>query len=629
MFSLTPNLQGRIVSSKYPRIPIKSLSDIEAVEQECKLQDRYDVRSTYDVIRQSAHHFSDAAAIIFIPGSTGPLHVREISYLQLSQAVTGTANFLHKLGVGCSDVVSFILPNLVETHFINLGAQAAGISNPINPLLNVEHTAEILRAANTRVLFAFSADEDLWTKAVRLKSMVPSIDHLIGVGGPTGDFLNFDELLSESAVDELTSGRIINENEIAAYYHTGGSTGAPKLARHTHKMEVYEAWAFSYLTALSPQDRFAVGLPLFHVHAAIPNSLAVFFAGATQILLGAGGYRDAAIVDGFWGIVKKYHVTAFSSVPTVFGTLMSKDIDRAATKLIRFAMCGSAPLAIELAKKILKLTGISILEAYGLTEGTCVSTLSPLDGERRFGSIGLRYPYQDMKVVHFNEGEAVECSNGVAGHVVIRGPNVFPGYLQDKMNHGVLLHDGWLDTGDLGRRDSEGYFWLTGRAKDVIKRSGHTIDPSIIEECLFGHPAVLLAAAVGRPDPKVGEMPICFVTLHPGKHVAPDELRQFARETIGDRAAVPAEVIVIEEMPVTTVGKIFKPGLRDRSLRSAICSELSDLQIDNPLIEIVDQANLGLRVVVILKSETELASVRERLSMFTFPIDVRVSPANV
>lgn len=617
------------MSPKYPRNLIKRLTDIEAVEQECQLQDRYDARSTYDVIKHSARLFPDAPAIIFIPGSTGSLDGREISYLQLFRAVTGTANFLHKLGVGGSDVVSFILPNLVETHFINLGAQVAGISNPVNPLLNVEHTAQILRAANTRVLFAFSADEDLWSKAVRLKSIVPSIEYLIEVGQPSGDFQNFDELLSGSTVDELVSGRVINENEIAAYYHTGGSTGAPKLARHTHKMEVYEAWAFAYLTALSPQDRFAVGLPLFHVHAAIPNSLAVFFAGATQILLGAGGYRDVAIVDGFWEIVKKHRVTAFSSVPTVFGTLMSKDIDLSATKLIRFAMCGSAPLAIELAKKILKLTGISILEAYGLTEGTCVSTLSPLDGERRFGSIGLRYPYQDMKVVHFNEGKTEECSDGVAGHVIIRGPNVFPGYLQHEMNQGVLLDDGWLDTGDLGRRDSDGYFWLTGRAKDVIKRSGHSIDPSIIEECLFGHPAVLLAAAVGRPDPKVGEMPICFVTLHPGKYVAPDELRQFARETIGDRAAVPAEVIIIEEMPVTTVGKIFKPGLRNRSVRSAICSELSDLPIDNPSVAILDEENLGLRVVVTVKSESELASVKDRLSMFTFPIDVRVSTADV
>jgi fatty-acyl-CoA synthase len=188
------------------------------------------------------------------------------------------------------------------------------------------------------------------------------------------------------------------------------------------------------------------------------------------------------------------------------------------------------------------------------------------------GSIGFRIPYQQMKTVAFDaEGRyARDCAVDEIGHLVIKGPNVFPGYTDEKANRGIWIGDGWLDTGDLARQDADGRFWLTGRQKDLIIRGGHNLDPSMIEEAMMRHPAVELAAAVGKPDAYAGELPVVYVTLRSGCVASADELLAFAKATIPERAAAPGEVIVRESIPVTAVGKVFKPELRYDAARRVL-----------------------------------------------------------
>jgi fatty-acyl-CoA synthase len=222
---------------------------------------------------------------------------------------------------------------------------------------------------------------------------------------------------------------------------------------------------------------------------------------------------------------------------------------------------------------------MKILEGYGLTEGTCASAVNPYHGERKIGSIGLHHPYQEMKVFIVNdEGKFVrEAKTDEIGSVCIKGPNVFKGYLDERHNIGIWPKEGWLNTGDLGRQDSDGYFWITGRKKELIIRGGHNIDPAAIEEPLYAIPGVQTAAAVGGPDPYAGEVPVAYVQLQNDANLTPEEILNDLRQTIGERAAIPKQVIIVDQIPLTPVGKIFKPALRWDAIKRVYEEELRQL----------------------------------------------------
>ena len=232
-----------------------------------------------------------------------------------------------------------------------------------------------------------------------------------------------------------------------------------------------------------------------------------------------------------------------------------------------------------------------------MTEVHCYSTMNPMHGERRAGSVGLPLPYLQVRVADVAPDGTIrgDCKLGEIGHVLMRGPQVTPGYLDPRHNAGAMLADGWLDSGDLGRLDAEGYLWLTGRSKDLIIRGGHNIDPLMIEEALIRHPAVETAAAVGLPDSYAGELPMAFVQLRPGAEATPDELREFCRKEIPERAAVPVQVVPIPVMPLTGVGKIFKPALRLEAAKRAFDAALAPLRTNGVTAEVTvrDDASHG------------------------------------
>lgn len=577
-------------------VSLARLSDIQAFEQQYPLAERDLPGSTYELLQRAAERFADLPALCFLPTGSIEDQPWRISYAELFAKVTQTANALHRLGLRPGQAVSFLLPNLPQTHFVIWGAEAAGIVNAINPLLEPEHIAELIRASNTSVLVTLAPfpGTDLWQKVAALADFLPQMPTIVtvdlanllpepqrsAVGAqrppmPAG-VLDFDELLAAAPADHLESGRVIQPDDIASYFHTGGTTGTPKLAPHSHFNEVAMAKIIGLHGRYVPGDVLLCGLPLFHVNGVMVTGLAAFHYGAQVLLAGPQGYRNPALIKDFWKLVERYRVSSFSGVPTIYAALLQIPNDGIDVSSLRFALCGAAPMPVELIRQFEARTGLRIIEGYGLTEGTCATACNPYEGERRPGSIGLRLPYCQVKIVVLDSAGNYwrDAATDEPGTLCLRGPTVFKGYLQADKNTGIWLDGDWFNTGDLGRIDADGYIWLTGRSKDLIIRGGHNIDPQMIEEALHRHPCVALAAAVGKPDIRAGELPVVYVQLKAGEHASEAQLLEHATQHIHERAAVPKNIWLVEQIPLTAVGKTFKPALRLDAIRRVFEDEV-------------------------------------------------------
>ncbi|MFN8440333.1 MAG: acyl-CoA synthetase [Caldilineaceae bacterium] len=586
---------------------IRTRKDVEALEATLLAQ-----RNLPDNIHQfflrSAQRYGNKDALLFFLQAAEYKQTVRYSYNDLLAKITQTANMLNGLGIGAKDTVSYVLPNLPQTYFTLYGSEIAGIANPINPLLEAHVIAEIMNAAKCKVLVTLEPfpKTDIWEKMATVVNNVPTLETILqinmagylhgvkkwlvklmqmrmGKEPVKAKVLDFDKTLVRYPFDKLSSGRQIGKDETAAYFHTGGTTGTPKLAIHTHFNQVFDGWASGEMINGTAEDVNYLGLPLFHNYGAIAIGLASWVTGGTVVMGTPAGFRGEGVIPNLWKILDHYQTTMFSGVPTLFSTLLNVPVGENNVKRIKLATSGAAALPVEVANQFTATTGIKILEGYGLTEATSVASVNPVLGEARIGSVGLRFPYQEAQAALIENGKITRfCDSNEIGVIVLRGPNVFPGYSDEFHNQGLFLDatDGgskWLNTGDLGRIDEDGYIWLTGRKKELIIRGGHNIDPRMIEEALHAHPAVALAAAVGRPDARVGEMPVAYVELKPGSNATSDELQKFAQENIGERAAVPKEIVILEKLPLTAVGKLFKPTLIFEQVEKVFREELAQL----------------------------------------------------
>jgi fatty-acyl-CoA synthase len=354
------------------------------------------------------------------------------------------------------------------------------------------------------------------------------------------------------------------------------------------------------------------------------TGLLPFSRGAHVILGTPEGYRGEGVVPRFWELVERHKINFFSAVPTLYAALLQQPTQGRDIRSLQYGLCGAAPMPVELMRNFQERTGLKILEGYGLTEGACVSTCNPPLGERRLGSIGLRIPLQPMKAVVLDDSGAYvrDCANGEVGVLVIRGPNVFAGYRAPEHNKGLWVDTGegvqWLNTGDLGRQDAEGYFYLTGRRKELIIRGGHNIDPASIEAPLHRHPAVHIAAAVGRPDAHAGEVAVAFVQLKPGACVSEADLMSFAKSHISERAALPKAIRIIPAMPLTAVGKIFKPALKNREIEDALGDALRNAGVLIRSINACSDPSYGTTVQVSVGGGSDAELARQVLGQFSF-----------
>jgi fatty-acyl-CoA synthase len=258
-----------------------------------------------------------------------------------------------------------------------------------------------------------------------------------------------------------------------------------------------------------------------------------------------------------------------------------------------------------------------------MTEATCLVSLNPPDGERRIGSVGFPFPYTDVRILQCDAGGVVlkRCATDEIGEICVKSPGVGRAvYADPERNRGVLAEGGYLRTGDLGRIDADGYIWITGRAKDLIIRGGHNIDPAQIEDALLRHPEVAFAGAVGQPDAHAGELPAAYVELVAGATVSAEALIAFARDEIPEAAAVPKHLEIVAELPKTAVGKVFKPDLRRRAITRVFDAALAEGGCGARVAEVIEDPRKGLVAVLERTPEAgDAALAGEILGRFTTP----------
>jgi fatty-acyl-CoA synthase len=581
------HLLDRIIGSAYPSFATDA--EVRAFEQ-VAYTDRIAAASTYDALRLGAAHNPDAPAIQYLPNSDPADKPLVLSHRDFFAGVTQAANLFHALGVGGNDVVSFLLPLLPEAFLTLFGAEAAGIANPVNPLLEPHQISEILEAAHTKVLVALGPlpGTDIWQKVEQVRASLKHLKAIVqvhGSGDPANGIYAFDDLIKAQHSDRLVSGRHISSDQIAAYFHTGGTTGTPKLVRHTHANQVNQAWTMNLLLKSRPGGNLLFGLPLFHVGGSLTQSLATLSGGGCLIVLSATGWRNPASIKNVWRLVERFRPETLSSVPTVLAAAFAVPLGNADISSLRYVAGGGSAVPVAVSKAIQDRFGLKVLEVYGMTETSSVHTMAFPDRPIRLGSAGLPVPYARVRVVKLDADGRIErdCAVDEIGVVIMAGPGVFGGYLNEVHNKGAFIDGHWVNSGDLGRLDKDGFLWITGRAKDLVIRGGHNIDPAPIEDILFEHPAVGLAAVVGQPDAYAGELPVGYVQLKSGATVAAGELEAWVRERTPERAAVPVQIFQIDPMPLTGVGKVFKPQLRwDAAARvlAKILSPLTENGID-------------------------------------------------
>ena len=528
--------------------------------------ERIAAQSTYEALQLGASIDPAAPALHFLQNADAGETPFTVSYRQFLARVTQAANMFTELGVGPTDVVSFLLPLLPQSFYTLFGAEAAGIANPVNPLLEPHQIAEILEAADTKVLVCLGPlpGTDIWEKVEKVRGRLKKLKAIVQVGSSGRGALDFDSLVDAQPADRLVSGRDIASTDTAAYFHTGGTTGTPKLVRHTHGNQVYQAWVIALMVRTQPGRAILFGLPLFHVGGALTQGIATFAAGGTAVVLSPAGWRNPASAKNVWKLVERYKPATFGAVPTVLAAALGSPPGGADTSSIEYIWGGGSAIPLAVGKALEERLHAPVLEVYGMTETSSVHTILYVGRPLRPGSVGQAVPYSRVRVVKVDaEGRfAGDCAPNEIGVVAMHGPGVFSGYKSEQHNRSAFVEPGWVNSGDLGRLDEDGYLWITGRAKDLIIRGGHNIDPAAIEEILFQHPAVAFAAVVGQPDAYAGELPLAYVQPKPESKATPMELLEYLRERTPERAAVPVRVILVEAMPQTAVGKVFKPQLR-------------------------------------------------------------------
>ncbi|WP_046112942.1 acyl-CoA synthetase [Aquincola tertiaricarbonis] len=596
--------------------PVRSLADVQRIEAAMPLAEAVPVRSTYELFRNSAAAFGDKTAIVFFRSVEEADRPLRWSYRQLFEGLHQTANLLHTLGLGPQQAVSVLLPACPEYHLALWGGEAAGIVQPLNPLLNEDKLAALMNAAGAKVLVAWGADAEAgyWQKAMRLREKVPTLRTVLRVmphdappaveGALPEGVLDFNEARAAQPADRLIGGRDIQPEDIAAYFHTGGTTGDPKLARHSHRAQVFTAWASVQMQGLRSTDVAINGYPLFHVAGVLPASLASFSAGVEVVIPTTTLLRNREVMRQYWRLVERFKPTSLSAVPTVLAALADVPLEGADISSIQYCRTGAAPLSPELAARFERLFGLHVHESLGMTEMAGISTITPPGVVGPAGCVGFPLPYTQLRIVALDErGNASdrELPPGEAGMVLFRSPNLFSGFVDEAENRKAFTPDGWLATGDLGWLDEQGRLNLTGRAKDLIIRSGHNIDPKVIEDALDAHPAVQLAAAVGAPDAYAGEVPVAYATLLPGASATEEELLAFVSQRVDEAPARPKRITVLQRMPTTNVGKIFKPELRQLAAIDTLGQRLQALWREaalagTPLPAVVADGPAGLLV---------------------------------
>ena len=505
---------------------------------------------------------------------------KAITYGELDTAVDKLATALSDLGVKKGDKVALFLPNIpqfVITYYaaIRIGAIETAIS-PLYKEREVEHQLndseadtivvmdalypileKVLPRTKVKRVIVTSMKEYMPSALAFLGSLMKRIPSHKVERKPDTYF--FQELLGKY---EANPPKVdINPKEdLVGLQYTGGTTGISKGAMLTHMNLVSNAvMCAEWLRGVKGDETFLTVLPLFHIYGMTTGMNAPIYLAGKMIMLP----RFDAVTT--FQAIQKHKVTVFCGAPTMYSMLLAhSDLKKYDLTSIRFCISGSAPLPPEVQKKWMEVTNGVLVEGYGLTESSPVTHCNPLDKSLKtvkVGSIGIPWPDTDAKIMDMETG-TTELGPGQDGELVVKGPQVMKGYWKMPEETADVLRNDWLYTGDIGKTDNDGYFYITDRKKDLIKYKGYSVYPREIEDVIYEHPAVKLCAVVGKPDPVASEIPKAFIVLKEGKTATAEEIKEFVNSKLAPYKAV-REVEFRTELPMTLVGKVLRRVLQE------------------------------------------------------------------
>jgi long-chain acyl-CoA synthetase len=463
----------------------------------------------------------------------------QLTYADLDQASARLAGWLRDQGIRPGDRVGIMLPNVPEFAVVYYGIlRAGGVVVPMNVLFKEREVSYTLADAGARILFAwtgFAAEAEAGAAASGARCIALSPGSLA-------------DLTLETPPSEGAAHR--EPSDTAVILYTSGTTGRPKGAELTHANLRRNVQVAQGVMLLTPESVVLGILPLFHSFGQTCGLNASVATGATLTLLPR--FEPGKALE----VIARDRVTVLQAVPTMYGALLNYPQREAFdTSSLRLGVSGGAALPVELLRGFEAAFDCIVLEGYGLSETSPIASFNHPDRERKAGSIGQPVEGVEMRLV---DEAGRELGTAEVGEIVIRGHNVMKGYWQrPEATAEAITAEGWFRTGDLAKRDDEGYFFIVDRKKDMIIRGGYNVYPREVEEVLYQHPAVREAAVLGIPHQELGEEVCAAVVLRPGSEVGADELREYVRSQIA-AYKYPRHVWLVDELPKTATGKILK-----------------------------------------------------------------------
>ncbi len=624
-----PLLGSDVLAYDYP--PLATLADVVSIEQ-VPLEQRI---SRWDFalnLLDGCRRHPEKPALHATNRGDLDADIITWTFAELEQHSIRVANLLHAQGVGKDDCIAIISPTVPAIFAALLGGFLAGRPFAINWMLDANAISDLLESAGAKVVIALGPTPDFpvfETVSAALQKL-PTRPDLFTVHDPFAPPHERDLLTAASrhASDQLEfERRTAQRHEVACYVHSGGTTGHPKIVRILHQGLVFRQWATNLGLAFDPDDVVLSDTPLFHIGGLLVRGLVSTANSHTAVLPSMHGARDKLYLKNYWRYVERFGITQISGVPTTLSVLAKNPPTHERISSLRpYFATGSAAIPPAVQQRILEITGARTLQSYGMTENTSHATLDPRDGQIRPGCSGIRLPYVKLRVVKTGpNGEIIrDCAPNEPGMILVGGPGVAGGYLNAEQNEGTFLPDGYFVTGDLGCLDDDGYIRIIGREKDLIIRGGHNIEPGLIEQALHTSPWVAIAAAVGKPDAHAGELPIAYVELHPNAHVSEDELLRYIADKIPERPAVPKEIIFLEKLPLSSIGKPLKHVLRLDAAKRAFQTALQSVPGSWDL-DVTHSDDQGLTVTVVLHHPSpEARTLAENiLSAYAIPYMIK------
>jgi acyl-CoA synthetase (AMP-forming)/AMP-acid ligase II/enoyl-CoA hydratase/carnithine racemase len=615
--------------------PITSIADIEAIEG-MPYDALIPARTLLDLFRATAglHPSRPALTMISAGGYVGESVT--LTHDELYRAILRAANFFHRLGKKSDGVVAFltpILPGMVEALY---GAQTSGVASTINYLLNARVIADLLAAehATTLVIPARELDEDIWAKANEVIALTPALRNIVVLGAsgmlPAGQ-LDFQAEQARCREDGLDFDSTAGRDTVCALFHTGGTTGRPKLVQLTHGNQIHAAWGFAQVHGLDETDAVINGFPLFHVGGTITSGLSVLAAGGHMVVPSPYGLRDKGVIATYWKIAEAFRLTIVGGVPTSISAITEIPIGGADISSVRMALTGGAVCPKAVSERFQARTGIRLYETYGMTETAAAIAFNPGRAAPVQGSVGFRAPFARTRITSLDPAKPdALCAPRESGLVQVSGPQVFPGYVDPAHNRNTRSADGWLITGDVGYLTEDQRLVLTGREKDLIVRSGHNINPSDIEDVANVFPGVQISAAVGMPDAYAGEVPVLFVVASPDTAIDIAALEQHLVDAIAEPPARPKRIFPIDALPTTAVGKIVKNDLRDRAIEEKVRSEVA-AAFGKPVAAQIqvgkdDKLNTVVRVEIATTDDGAIRALQAALEQLPQSYEIAAAP---